>query len=75
MARVYIYTYSKLKSQLLLYCIIGGNCHKYYFCHDKHVFVVTKHVFCCDKSMLVFVVTKIFCHDKHNFVMTSILFS
>ena len=54
-----------------------------------HRQVVTKHVFCCDKSMLV--VTKVllrksygccnkiflsqqnFCHGKHNFVATSIL--
>ena len=36
--------------------IIGGSCHKYYFCCDKcvvYAFVVTKQVFCCDKSMLV----------------------
>ena len=51
--------------------VIGGSCHKYNFCCDnKHMFVVTKHVFCHDKSMLV--VTKL-C-DKHIFVMTKDLF-
>ena len=36
--------------------IIGGSSHKYHFCrdkHTKHVFVVTKHDFCRDKSMLL----------------------
>ena len=46
--------------------IIGGSCHKHHFCRDKgflsqetrvcrdtHMFVTTKHVFCCDKIMLV----------------------
>ena len=33
--------------------VIGGNCHQYNFCRDKHMFVATKHVFCRDKSMLV----------------------
>ena len=30
-----------------LHCmgIIGGSCHKYDFCCDKHVFVATNHVF------------------------------
>ena len=40
--------------------VIKGSCHKYHFCRDKHVFVVTKMtkcIFCCDKSMLV--VTKV----------------
>ena len=32
--------------------IIGGSCHKYNFCRDKHVLVATKQVFCRDKSML-----------------------
>ena len=31
--------------------IIGGSCHRYHLCRDKHVFVATKHVFCRDKSM------------------------
>ena len=44
-----------------------------FFWRDKHMFVVTKHVFCHNKSMLV--VTKIFCHDKHNFVATNIILS
>ena len=26
--------------------IIGGSCHKYNLCRDRHVFVATKHVFC-----------------------------
>ena len=40
-------------------------------------FVATKHVFCCDKSMLV--ATKVLsrqnyvCRDKHNFVATKLL--
>ena len=33
--------------------IVGGSCHNYHFCRDKHVLVGTKHVFCRDKSMLV----------------------
>ena len=48
--------------------ITGESCHKYDFCHDKHVFVMTKHVFCCDKH--IFVVTKV---HKHNFVATDFL--
>ena len=55
---------------------------------DKHVFVKTKHIFCCDKSMLaatkpflqqnyvcdkVFVVTNVCC-DKHIFVVTKDMF-
>ena len=54
-------------------------------CHDKHnfdfcclklifVFVVTKHIFCHDKSMLVVLSQQKFYHDKkydqHNFVTT-----
>ena len=45
-----------------------------YFCHNRHVFVSTKHIFCCDKSMLVttkplsrqsyFCCNKT-CHDKY----------
>ena len=31
--------------------IIGGSCHKFVFCRDKHLFFMTKQVFCCDKSM------------------------
>ena len=34
------------------------------FCHDKHVFVVTKHVFYLSQQM--------FCSDKHNFVATNV---
>ena len=46
-------------------------------CHDKHVFVVIKHVFCCNESMLV--ATKLashqnyVCHNKHMFVTTKLL--
>ena len=59
--------------------IISGSCHKHHFCRDK-CFVATKHVFCCNKSMLAvttFVATKlclswqnIFCHK--TFVVTNI---
>ena len=58
------------------------------FCFDKHVFVMTKHIFCHNKSMLV--ATKLLswqtylchdktgcdrylCRDKHNFVVTKVL--
>ena len=33
-----------------------------YFCCDKHVFDMTKHVFCCDKTMLV---TKLLLWQTH----------
>ena len=39
-----------------------------YFCHDKHLFVVSKHVFCRDKSMQY----RYFCRGN-SFVVTSIL--
>ena len=49
---------------LWCYTIIGRSCHKYIFCRDKsfvvtnmfvvtHAFGMTKHIFYCDKSMLV----------------------
>ena len=38
--------------------------------HDKHVFVVTKHLFCCDKSMLV--ATKLLSRQTY-FVATTVL--
>ena len=41
-----------LVATLRVSAIIGGSCHKYNFCRDKHVFVATKHVFSHDKSML-----------------------
>ena len=57
-------------------------------CHDKHVFVATKHFFCHNKNMLItrklllwqnyvchdktFVATDI-CLNKHNFVATKVL--
>ena len=56
--------------------LLGGSCHKYHFCHDKHVVVTTKHVFCRDKSMLV--VTQLFvatnkCLLRQLFVVTKVL--
>ena len=44
-----------------------------YFCHDKHVFVATKHIFCHDKSMLLhtFVATKVL--SLQIFVATNII--
>ena len=62
-------------------CIIGRSCYKYNFCRNK-TFVTTKHVFCCNKSMLA--VTKLLsqqnhvCHDKRaccdkTFVVTKII--
>ena len=44
-------------------------------CGDKHLFVMTKHIFCCDKSMLVattnvYVMTNI-CRDQ-SFVETHV---
>ena len=53
----------------LTFCIIGGSCHKYHFCRDKHVS-------CRDKSMLV--ATKLlspqayFCRDKRRVLWTGI---
>ena len=40
------------------------------FCRCKHVLVMTKHVFCHDKSMLavtniILLQQKFFCHDKY----------
>ena len=54
--------------------ITGGSFHKYYFCRDKTLFVVTKHVFSRDKRMLV--VTKVSSrknHNKYNFVSINVL--
>ena len=75
---------------LILKSTTGGSCHKYTFCHNKHVFVVTKHIFCHDKSMLaatkllsqqnsvccdnIFLLQQDFCDDKHTFVMTKDVF-
>ena len=54
--------------------IIGESCHKCDFCRDKHMFVMTKHVFCHNKNVChdkhIFVMTKV---DKHNFVATKVL--
>ena len=51
--------------------IIGGSCHKYNFCRDKHVFV---------RQNTSFVATKVclsrqtyFCRDKYNFAVTKVL--
>ena len=64
-------TWHEKPKDWLLCRITGRSCHKYIFCHDKHVFVATKHVFCHDKSMLLLYLprqTK-FCCDK-SFVVT-----
>ena len=47
----------------------------HFFCHNKHVLVMTKHIVSCDKSMLVATQhllqkTNI---DKHNFTVTKVL--
>ena len=54
-------------------------------CHDKRVFVMTKHIFCQDKNMLVttnmFVVINMcllwqhVCRNKHNSVTMNIILS
>ena len=65
---------------MLISVTIGGSCHKYHFfvmantslsrqthvCYNKHMFVMTKHVFCHDKNAC--------CdkHAKHVFVMTKL---
>ena len=60
--------------------VVGGSCHKYhfvptevlswqaYFCHDKHVSVMTKHVFCHDRS---FVVASVLLSWQKSFVATN----
>ena len=52
------------------------SCHEYHFCRDRsflYVFVSTKHVFCCDKSMLaaakLLLRQNYVCRDK-TFVVT-----
>ena len=69
--------------------ITGGSCYKYHFCCDKHLFVMTEHVFCRDKGMPLASTTllsqqnyvcrdKIFCRGKPLVVanlMTNILLS
>ena len=52
---------------------LAGAATSKFFCHNKHVFVMTNHVFCCDKNMLAatklllqqnyFVTTKLFCQQ------------
>ena len=42
-----------------------GSYHTYHFCRNKHMFVVTKHVFLSQQ--------KYACPDKHKFVVASIL--
>ena len=49
----------------ILFPIIGGSCHKYHVCRDKHVFVATK--VCLSRQT--------FCRDKHTFVAASLLLS
>ena len=66
--------------RVTLYTIIGGSCHKHYFCGDKSFVTTTtccrKYHFCRDKS---FVTTNTCCHkyhfcrDKHVFVATKLL--
>ena len=51
--------------------IIGRSCHKYHFCHNKHVFVVTKHLFGVTKVCLSRK-TLLWC-DKNMFVATNLL--
>ena len=48
--------------------ITGGSCHKYHFCHDKS-FVMIKHIFCCNNSMLV--ATKVCLSWQNILVMTN----
>ena len=65
------------------------NCVSTNICRDKHVFVVAKRIFCCDKkyaccmfvmtnmclSWQVFVMIQLcFCHEKHAFVATKYVF-
>ena len=47
--------------------IIGGSCHKCHFCCNKHVFVITKHIFCRNKTSGTtdILVLRNFCHDKY----------
>ena len=60
--------------------VIGGSCCKYHFCgdksfvvaNDKHMFVVTKHVFCHDRRCVLSQQTHV-CYDKHEFVTTKVL--
>ena len=40
------------------------SCHKYHFCHDKHVFVATNMTFAATKMCLL---RQTFCHDKMMF--------
>ena len=70
------------------YACCDKTCYDKHIFSDKHNFVMTKHVFCCKKSMLV--LTKLlsrqtrvccdkylwqqkFCHDKHTFVATKMI--
>ena len=47
--------------------VIGGSCHKYHFCRDKHVFFATN-------TWQIFVATKYFCQDRRRtFVATKMI--
>ena len=52
--------------------IIGGSCHKYHFCRDKYVFVMTNTCFSWQNTS--FVATKV-CLSRQNFGVTNIIFS
>ena len=63
-------TASRLANLELHLCIIGGSCHKYHFCRDKHVFVATN--MCLIGQNTSFVATTVlsrqayFCRDKRR---------
>ena len=57
------------RTEPTLTCIIGGSCHKYYFCRDNS-FVATNTSFVATNVCLS---RQNICHDKHNFVVTKVL--
>ena len=66
--------------QDISHCIIGGSCHKYNFCRNKHLFVATIIVFVATKTNLSqqkYVCRNkkdMFCYDKHIcFVVTKMI--
>ena len=73
---------SVMATDVIMFCIIGGSCHKYNFSRQKMCFVATKvwlsqQNFChdrhfrCNKNFLAANI----CRDIHNFVVTSLLLS
>ena len=65
------FSWHTIWSKMLYEClagnfIIGRSCHKYNFCHDKHVFVASKRVSLPWQK---------FCHDKIMFVVTKLCLS